>query len=306
VARAARADQAYDPGPGGYAPAQGYQAAPGYGPPQGYGTAQGYAVAQDYDPEPAYPQAQGHPGGRGNRRLYAVPNDEAAVGFARQPDLAAGGTVVDGPWDQGTAIRQAAEQEAAAIRQQAVDQAQAIRQAAEQEAAQLRSALLSMSDELGRVAAYVTENLASPGGVATRPAPVALAPARAPGRPDVAPRPARPDAAPRRTPARTARPAARPTTRSPARPPGKKKGRQQTAFKAARIGVATLVAIAITAGITEFKLHGPEFFVFRQGGTGQTPGSTTDQQFQQLQAKAVQEHHSIRPRPASRRRSWLP
>jgi hypothetical protein len=64
----------------------------------------------------------------------------------------------------------------------------------------------------------------------------------------------------------------------------------------ARIGAITLVAFAITAGITEFKLHGPDFFVFRQGGTGQTPGSTTDLQFQQLQAKAAQEHHSVSTR----------
>jgi hypothetical protein len=317
MARAARAEQAYDPSPGGYAPAQGYQAGPGYGPHQGYNTAQsydaaqGYALAPDYDPEPAYPPAQGHPGGRADRRLHAVP-DEATPGSAQQqPDFAADGTVAVGPWDQGTAIRQAAEQEAATIRQQAVDQAAAIRQAAEQEAAQMRAALMAMSDELSRVAAYVSENLAHPGGLATRPAPVALAPSRpapavaptrpgpaiAPGRPDVAPRPARPDAAPRQT-TRTARPTTGPTTRSPARPPSKKKGagRQHTAFKATRIGIATLLAFAVAAGLTEFKLHGPDFFVFRQGGTGQTPGNVTDQQFQAEQAKAVHEHHTINPR----------
>jgi hypothetical protein len=71
---------------------------------------------------------------------------------------------------------------------------------------------------------------------------------------------------------------------------------QHTAFKATRIGIATLLAFAVAAGLTEFKLHGPDFFVFRQGGTGQTPGNVTDQQFQAEQAKAVHEHHTINPR----------
>ena len=62
-------------------------------------------------------------------------------------------------WGQAAAIRDAAEREAAAIRQQASEQAAAIREAAERDAAELRAAVLSMSGDLGRVAAYVTESL---------------------------------------------------------------------------------------------------------------------------------------------------
>ena len=182
--------QGYDQGQGGYAPAQGYDAGSGYGPAQGYDTAQsygttrGHALAQDYDPEPAYP-TRGYPGVRGGRRLYAVLDDTAAGAVQPRGGQMAPYAGEQDSWDQTTAIRQAAEQEAAAIRQQARDEADAIRRAAEQEAAQMRAALVAMSDELSRVAAYVHQNLENPGGLATMPTP-ASAPSR-PVRPATAP-----------------------------------------------------------------------------------------------------------------------
>ena len=79
-------------------------------------------------------------------------------------------------WGQAAAIRDAAEREAAAIRQQASEQAAAIREAAERDAAELRAAVLSMSGDLGRVAAYVTESLTVP--AIRRPGPRDRPPAR--------------------------------------------------------------------------------------------------------------------------------
>ena len=185
-------------------------------------------------------------------------------------------------WDQATAIRQAAEQEAAAIRQQATDQATAIRQAAEQEAAQMRAALMAMSDELSRVAAYVSENLGSPSGLATMPAP-AIAPPR-PVRPALAP------AGPATAPVRPAGPAtrpARPGTRpaGPATRPGKStakpdsKGRQARAGKKMIAALATLTAVGVVTGTAQLALHGPRFFIFRENGAGASETGITDNQF---------------------------
>ena len=304
MARAAGPAQGYDQGPGGYASAQGYDAGPRYGPaqgynaPQGYGTAQGYALAADYEPEPAYPQAQGYPDAHGGRRLYAVPDDANAIGFVRQqPDFADGGPAADSPWGQADAIRQAAEQEAAAIRQQATNQATAIRQAAEQEAAQMRAALKAMSDELSRVTAYVNENLGSPGGLATMPAP-AIAPPRpalAPAGPATAPvRPAGPATRPGRPGTRPAGPATRPgrpgtrpagpATRPAARP-GKSNAKPDTKGRQARAGkkmfavLAVLATVGAIAGTAEIGLHGPRFFIFRENGAGASETGLTDNQF---------------------------
>ena len=211
-----------------------------------------------------------------------------------------------GSWDQATAIRQAAKQEAVAIRQQATDQATAIRQAAEQEAAQMRAALMAMSDELSRVAAYVSENLGSPSGLATMPAP-AIAPSRpvrpalAPAGPATAPvRPAgpatRPDrpvrpAGPGTTPAGPATRPARPDTTPagpatrPAARPGKStakpdtKGRQVRAGRRSMAILATLTAVGAIAGAAQLVDHGPSFFIFRENGAGASETGLTDNQF---------------------------
>ena len=153
----------------------------------------------------------------------------------------------------------------------------------------MRAALMAMSDELSRVAAYVSENLGSPSGLATMPAP-AIAPSRpvrpalAPGGPATAPvRPAGPGTRPDK-PARPAGPGARPAgpatrparpgTRNPAtRPaarPGKSagkpdtKGRRQRAGKKMMAALATLAAVGVVTGTAQLALHGPSFFIFRR------------------------------------------
>jgi hypothetical protein len=166
---------------------------------------------------------------------------------------------------QATAVREAAEQEAAEIRQQAAAQAAVVREAAEREAAELRAHLLALSAELGRVAAYVTENLSRP-----------ATPVKA--------QPARPATAP------AAKPAAEPVTKRQAQPAAKPaaRPRQLVAMRRVSVAVAALVALALTAGITEVALHGYQFFVFRQGGTGSTPGTIIkDNQF------LAREHHKV-------------
>ena len=183
-----------------------------YGPAQGYEASGGYALAQDFSPAPEHPAAPAHRGGHPGRRLYAVPDDAgqtaqfaggqgaSAVGFARpepgfqdggswQPDEQANAITYEAR-HQAAAIKQAAEQQAATIRQQATDQAAAIKQAAETEAAELRAVLQAMTGELGRVASYVAAKLASPGGLATSPAPAmtpGATPAVAPSRPRTRP-----------------------------------------------------------------------------------------------------------------------
>ena len=138
-------------------------------------------------------------------RVMTVADDQAA-------------DVTYAAWGQAAAIRDAAEREAAAIRQQASEQAAAIREAAERDAAELRAAVLSMSGDLGRVAAYVTENLAVPAGPATRPAKPAASPVTVPA--------AAPTASPAESPARPAKPAARPA--KPATRPAKPAARPAT------------------------------------------------------------------------------
>jgi hypothetical protein len=172
-------------------------------------------------------------------------------------------------WGQAAAIRDAAEREAAAIRQQASDQAAAIREAAERDAAELRAAVLSMSGDLSRVAAYVTENLAVPAMPATRPARPAASPVTLPAQAPAA-SPAAPAARPAKPAARPIKPAAK-----PAKPTGKAAGRprQYFAMRLSRLAVAAMVLFAVTAGSTEIALHGFSFFVFRAAGTGSTPDS---------------------------------
>jgi hypothetical protein len=160
---------------------------------------------------------------------------------------------------QAAAIRTAAEREAAEIKQQAA----AIRTAAELEAAELRTAVMTMATDLGRVAGYVTENLAIPAMPAVKPA----------TRPDTKPA-TKPAAKPVTRPAvkPTARPAAKPSATRPTAKPGGPP-RQYAAMRLTRVVTAALLLFALIAGTTEIGLHGYSFFVFRAAGTGSTPDS---------------------------------
>jgi hypothetical protein len=144
------------------------------------------------------------------------------------------------------------------------------RQNVEQEAAHLRAVMLSLSEQLGQMSAYIGENLASPGGLATMPTP-AIAPAQMSA--VAPPRPRTTSPKPRTTPAN--KPQARP--------------RQYNAMRIATAATATLFSFAALTGATELGLHGFKFFVFRQTGTGETgqPDTETDQQFLAQQAAAA-------------------
>jgi hypothetical protein len=290
--------------------------------------------------------------GSGHRRLHAVPSDPATA-YHREtgplrplPEPPAGWFEAnrapgrDSPWTAGqvvplgdsraahiaqeaqayaAAVREAAEREAAAITERAAADAAAIREAAEREAAERRAGLDTMTGELSRVAAYVTESLgapampatappltvaalappvAAPAPPATRPAGPGLRPVRpaaSPGRP--ATRPGRPGTSPAKPGARPAKPGARPAVPAgpatvPARQP-QKPTRQHQAMRVASYATATLMAFAVLTGATEIGLHGFKFFVFRGGGVGQTAGSETDQQFLARQAAP---HHVAAPK----------
>jgi len=212
--------------------------------------------------------------------------------------------------DYAAEIREAAQREAAAITQQATGhaattreaaerQAAEIREAAEREAGELRARLDSMTGELGRVAAYVAENLAAPPMPATAPAlpGAALAP---PGT-----RPARPATTPTKPDTGPAKPITKPTKpdTGPARPakPGttatkkpQKPGRQQQAMRIAQYSTAALVSFALVFGAAEIGIHGLKFFVFREQGQGQSTDGPTDQQFLARQAAAT--HHAAAPK----------
>jgi hypothetical protein len=169
------------------------------------------------------------------------------------------------------------------------------------------------------VASYVTENLATPGGLATMPAP-AVAPAQRPAiappgprtRPDGAPagRPAgltgpktRPDARPAGPRSRPDTPGTRPGgLTGPARPrtaPGKQtgtRGRQQKAMRIATAATASLVAVAVLGAAFEIKTFGFPFFVFRTAVGESGPGVPTDQQFLAQEAAAgVHRHDAAAP-----------
>ena len=240
--------------------------------------------------------------------------DGAATQLARETqDYAA--AIREAAERDAAAITQRATSRAAAITQEATGQAAAIREAAEREAAELRARLDSMSGELGRVAAYVTESLAAPvlpatapalpgarpalpgarpASPSTRPAP----PATRPARPDT--RPARPDTRPGSRPAELAKPRTTPT-KKPQKP-----GRQQQAIRIATAATAALFLFAVGTGATEIGLHGFPFFVFRPGGTGETQGKETDQQFLARQAAAARNaaaHHAAAPKGRHHRKS---
>ena len=190
-------------------------------------------------------------------------------------------------------IREGAEREAAEIRQLAEAQAAAIREAAEREAAELRAGLAAMAAEMSRVAAYVTENLTSPGLPAVSPPrragphPLTI-PVELPQEPGVGPTeqpPARPATAPR------TRPRTRPATKPAARPAAKPKTRQYKAMRLTSVAAAALVVFAAAAGSTEVGLHGFKFFVFRSAGTGATNGDGLQEDQGPGQPGAPGAHH---------------
>jgi hypothetical protein len=175
---------------------------------------------------------------------------------------------------QAATICEAAERETELVWQQASAQAAAIREAAEREAAQLRAAVMKLS-------AGPLVNL--DGDVASQEA------ARLVGKPGTrtAGKLATKPAARLRT-GREAEPVTRPARR-PQGPP-----RQLVAVRVAAAATSALFLFAVATGATELGLHGFKFFVFRSGGTGETAGSETDQQFLAQQAAAA--HHAAAPK----------
>jgi len=208
--------------------------------------------------------------------------------------------------DYAASVLEAAEREADTMTRSAA----AVRAAAEREAAERHAHLDSMTGELGRVAAYISESLAAfapPGAAqALAPAPPAVRsalPAARSAPPDTLPprpatRPARPDNTPNNRPAARPPGATRPG-RTPARQP-QKPLRQRHAIRFATWATATLVLFAVICGATEVGLHGFKFFVFRGGGVGETGGTETDQQFLARQAAA---HHVVAPKAPHDRKS---
>jgi hypothetical protein len=241
------------------------------------------------------------------------------AGFARQPGFGEGGqtaVITQEPLNQAAAIREAAEKDAAAIRQEATG----IREAAEKDAAHVREVILSLSEQLSEVSAHITENLASSGEAPTAPAATALVTAPLtplPTKP--ATRPARPVTRPSRPTSRHARLVTKPgesTTRSttgtqgrqaraarkmvallasltapprPATTPAQQTaGRQRRAMHVAAAATATLFMFAVVMAAVEIGTFGPRFFVFRSTGTGETgPNAPTDQQFLAQEAAAA-------------------
>ena len=71
-------------------------------------------------------------------------------------------------------------------------------------------------------------------------------------------------------------------------------GRQRGAFTVASLISVTLLVLALSAGLAEFTTHGPAFFAFRHGGTGSTPGHSTDELFLASQQRQQVDHAVIR------------
>jgi hypothetical protein len=281
-------------------PRQGRPAAAWSAPPQapnaGYQNRPVYAVP---DHAPVRREATGNQPRRGTDPRPAIGHFQDSSLPSREPDWRPGQvlTLSDGrsariaqeAQDYAAAIREAAERDAAAITEQAAcradeitrqatAQAAAIREALKGEAAELQARLDSMSGELSRVAAYVTENLAAPPMPATAPALPAAMPALPdvrPSRPDTS-RPTGPDAKPTGpNTTRRAGPTARPAAPS-VRPVSKPAGRQA---KAMRKMMATFAAVSVfgaAAGTTELVLHGIPFFLFRANGAGATETGPTE------------------------------
>jgi hypothetical protein len=228
-------------------------------------------------------RGRGHtaPGPQYEPRVAPATAELRAASPARAYDHAAGhysgprARLSARPAPRGNDHPQEAEQDVAVIRQETT----AIREAAEKETAHLRAVILSLSEQLGQMSAYMRENLASPGGLATMPAP-AIAPPRPRSRPGApSARPPRP-AGPRTT---SVRRRTAPTRKPQAR------ARQYNAMRVAAAATATLFSFAALTGTAELAGHGFKFFVFRQTGTGETgqPDTETDQQFLAQQAAAA-------------------
>jgi hypothetical protein len=237
----------------------------------GYAQPETYEEPDGYGDSRAYSEPHGYQAARG--RLYAVPSESDYLAESPRP--------ARDPRRDAAAIRQAAEQEAAEIRQQAAEEAAAltrqasehaakIREAAEKEAAELRAALQTMQGELGRVAAYVTENLTVPAIPAARPAEAPVTrPTRLPARPaGLAPRPADPTtqpAGPATRPARQTQPGTRQA--SPGARPNTS-GRQAKVMRRMVAAFAIASVFGSAAGLTELAMHGLPFFMFRANGAG--------------------------------------
>jgi hypothetical protein len=170
------------------------------------------------------------------------------------------------PASQGNGRRQDAEQDTTAIRLGAA----AMREAPEKEAAHLRAVIFSLSEQLSQMSAYIRENLASPGGLATMPAP-----AFAPPRPRTMPN------APAARPASLAGPSTAPARKQVTR------GRQLHAMRIATAATATLFAFAVIMAGVEVGTFGLKFFVFRTAVGESGPGVPTDQQFLAQEAAAA-------------------
>jgi hypothetical protein len=65
-------------------------------------------------------------------------------------------------------------------------------------------------------------------------------------------------------------------------------------MRIAKYSTAALLSFAVISGVAEAGLHGYKFFVFREGGVGQTPGQETDQQF--LNREAAAAHQAAAPK----------
>jgi hypothetical protein len=223
------------------------------------------------------------PGGQPNRGTAARPGPG---GYDHRPGQYPGpqARLSARPAPRGNG-RQDAEQDVAAIRREAT----AMRQAAEKEAAHLRSVILSLSEQLSQVSAYIRENVASPGGLATMSA-RSFAPPRPRTRPG-APSP-RPRNRPGASSPRPRTPQARPAGQAgPARPRTTRAqdtaGRQRKAMRIAAGATAATFSIAVVAAGANIAHFGLKFFVFRESGAGETGGNDLDTNFLAQQAAAA-------------------
>jgi hypothetical protein len=292
----ARAPQA----PSSPAPPRGIDPGQGYPQPTGPQSARRlYAVSDSSASGVAGMGAAGPAGGRmaqfgGGQAAVALadpawrggPQDsEPFRGGQTQSMPGAQAPAVNQAWSQATAIREQAEKDAAAIRQEAL----AIREAAEREAAEMRAAILSMSEQLSRMSAYVTGHFPAGGAAAAlaAAAPHALAaappatlpthPAPRPAAPGTRPRPAAPGTRPGGPAIRAARPVAKPG--QPATRPGTSQGRQVRAGRKMFALLAILVTAGTITGTAQVVLHGGRFFLFRENGAGASETGLTDSQF---------------------------
>jgi hypothetical protein len=215
--------------------------------------------------------------------------------------------------DQAAATIAAARQEGEEIRRQAADQASATLAAAEKAIADRRAEILTMTAELGGMAAYITENLTAPPGTlpparplgapgrATKALPAAPAPeAAAAAGPAALEAGTRSPAKPRPGPAPAAAPP-RPARKPPAKPaegPGMAKGRQVSAMRKSAAVMAALIVIGAATGASEIGLHGLKFFLFRNAGAGAGNSQDLDENQGPGQPGAPGAHHDPLNPPA--------